>query len=54
MSLLQKINFMAICIVMSINPVIAAELEPIQGTPALTEFPARISEDSSRASLPTL
>ncbi|HMT94084.1 alpha-2-macroglobulin family protein [uncultured Thiothrix sp.] len=52
MSLLQKINFMAICIVMSINPVIAAELEPIQGTPALTEFPARISEDSSRASKP--
>ncbi len=52
MSLLQKINFMAICILMSINPVTAAELAPIQGTPALTEFPARLSEESSRTSKP--
>lgn len=52
MSLLQKINFIATCLLMSINPVTAAELEPIQGTPVLTEFPARISEDSSRASKP--
>ncbi|MFM2320524.1 MAG: hypothetical protein RLZZ215_3145 [Pseudomonadota bacterium] len=48
MSLLQKINFMAAYMLISLNHVSAAELMPIQGTPALTEFPARISEEASQ------
>lgn len=47
MSLLKKINFIATCILMSITNLPAAELEPIQGSPSLTEFPARITEEPS-------
>ncbi|TXH68297.1 MAG: hypothetical protein E6Q83_14510 [Thiothrix sp.] len=52
MSLLQKISFMASCILMTSHPLLAAELEPIQDLPALTEFPARLSEEPSSA-IPT-
>lgn len=49
MSLLQKISFLATCIFMSTNHLTAAELSPIEGTPELKEFPARITEEPSKA-----
>ncbi|MFZ1389325.1 MAG: DUF6049 family protein [Thiolinea sp.] len=48
MSLLNKINLVATCILMNITHVSAAELTPIEDDPKLTEFPARIIEDTSK------
>lgn len=48
MSLLNKINLVATCILMNITHVSAAELTPIEDDPKLTEFPARITEDTSK------
>lgn len=48
MSLLNKINLVATCILMNITPVSAAELIPIEDDPKLTEFPAHLTEDTSK------
>ena len=47
MSLLNKINLVATCILMNITSVSAAELTPIEDDLKLTEFPARLTEDTS-------
>lgn len=47
MSLLHKINFMVSCILMSVTNLAVADLTPVEGTPTLTDFPARVTEEPS-------
>ncbi|HPY40941.1 MAG TPA: Ig-like domain-containing protein, partial [Thiolinea sp.] len=47
MSLLNKINLVATCILMNITHVSAAEIKPLEGDPKLTEFPAKLTEEAS-------